>query len=112
MATNRWQVGALYPPGGLNNIAWRQPDGVGGLVYPQDVSGGGYFEVTPFNERTSIFTVGCGHGVNSALVQREYDYNTNQSVALICCEKCGFVQATISPFENALNTVEYPWLVI
>lgn len=111
MPANRWQIGALYPPGGLNGVAWQQPDGVGGLVYPQPQVGGAYESIQPFNERSSIFNPPCGHAINGALVQREFDYDTNSSVALICCQECGFVIYTLEPFEAALSTVYQPWLI-
>lgn len=112
MATNRWILGALYPyPSGLNGVAWKQAAPFA-LVYPQQQTSAEYFEVTPFNEATGIFRSICGHSVMGALVQREYDYNTNQSVALICCPLCGAVNWTVSPFEAALDTVEAPWLVL
>jgi hypothetical protein len=109
---NDWQVGALYPPGGLSGIKWTQPDGVGGLVYPQQITGGAYLSTAPFNERTGVFMAPCGHSMNEPLVQREYDYDTGSSVALICCELCGFVVYTLEPFEAALDTVYQPQLPV
>lgn len=110
--TNNWQVGALYPPGGLNNIKWTQPGGVGTPVYPQPVTGVDYFSTKPFNEKSGVFTAGCGHWMNMPLIQREYDYTTNSSVALILCPTCGYCQSAIEPFEAAFNTVLIPQLVI
>ena len=109
---NNWQVGALYPNGGLNNIAWSQPGGPGTIVYPQQQIGGAYESITPFNEATGMFRAGCGHAMNQALVQREYDYDNDISVALVTCPLCGYVQYSLSPFESALDTVYQPWLVI
>lgn len=109
---NSWQIGTLYPPGGLNNIAWSQPGGPGTPVYPQQEVGGAYESTVPFNERTGMFSAGCGHSMNQALVQREYDYDNDISVALVLCPLCGYTQYSISPFEAALSTVYQPWLVI
>ena len=110
MPSNDWQVGALYPPGGLNNIKWSQPGGVGTLVYPQQQTGVDYFSTTPFSELSGVFNSGCGHSFDEPLVQREYDYNTNQSVALIQCPLCGFIIYTLEPFESALDTITQPQL--
>lgn len=109
---NSWQVGALYPPGGLNNIAWTQPGGIGTQVFPAQIVGGSYESTEPFNERSGIFNCGCGHSQNQALIQREFDYDTNQSVALVCCPLCGFVSYTLTPFEAVLDTVYQPITVV
>jgi hypothetical protein len=109
---NDWQVGALYPPpGGLGGF-WKQPGGVGTLVYPQQQTGVDYFSTTPFSELSGVFSAPCGHFMNEPLVQREYDYTAGQSVALICCELCGFVVYTLSPFEAALDTTFQPVLPV
>jgi hypothetical protein len=110
MPSNAWQIGALYPPGGLNGVAWFQPAGVGGQVFPGPVTSVNYYETTPFSERSGVFAPACGHSVNMPLIQREWDYNTNSSVALCCCPECGFVCYTLEPFEAALNTVFQPQL--
>ena len=112
MPSNDWQIGALYPPGGLNNIKWSQPGGVGTPVYPQQQTGVDYFSSHPFSELSGQFSVGCGHFCNMPLVQQEYDYVTESSVALICCPLCGYVQYTLEPFESALSTVYQPQLPI
>lgn len=117
MPSNSWQVGVPYPMpptvgalGGLNKL-WRQPGGPGTLVYPQQQVGSNYFSTQPFSELSGIFSGPCGHSFDQPLVQREYDYGTQSSVALICCMLCGYVIYTLEPFESALNTVEQPWLV-
>jgi hypothetical protein len=109
---NSWQVGALYPPGGLNNIAWQQPGGVGTQVFPAQQTSVDYFAVTPFSELTGVFSSPCGHFENYPLIQQEFDYETGSSVALVCCPLCGYVVYTIEPFELALNPVANPQLPI
>ena len=109
---NQWAIGELYPSGGLNNVKWSQPGGPGTLVYPQQQLGGEYLEIKPFNEFSGIFTAGCGHSQDEALIQREYDYVNQTSVALICCQLCGYVQYTLSPFEAALDTVFHTITII
>jgi len=116
MPANTWEIGALYPPGGLNNIKWSQPSGVGGIVYPQQQVSADYYignqAITPFSELTGIFSVQCGHFCNYPLIQQEWDFENDISVALICCPICGFVQYTLSPFSAALDTVAEPQLPI
>ena len=112
MASNAWEIGALYPAGGLNNVQWSQPGGVGTQVCPAQQTGVDYLSIQPFSELTGQMSAGCGHFFNQPLIQREYDYDTESSVALLCCAVCGYVQAAIEPFEAALNPVNYPMLVI
>jgi hypothetical protein len=113
MPQNNWAVGQLYPPpNGLSNIKWSQPGGPGTLVYPQQQSGGAYESIQPFNEFSGVFRSPCGHSMNEALVQREYDFENETSVALICCELCGYVVYTLAPFEAALSTVYQPQLPV
>lgn len=112
MPSNAWQIGALYPAGGLSNIKWSQPGGVGTLVFPQQQTGVAYLSTKPFSELSGIFACPCGHFCNYPLVQREWDYATSSSVALICCPLCGYVVYTMAPFESALSTVYQPQLSI
>lgn len=112
MPANRWQIGTLYPEGGLNNINWSQPGGPGTQVFPQQQVGVDYISIDPFNELTGIMSVGCGHFINTPLIQREYDYDTGESVALCTCPLCGYIQEAIEPFEAALDTVAIPQLII
>lgn len=109
---NTWQVGALYPPGGRNNVAWSQPGGVGTQVFPQQQTGVDYFAVTPFSELTGMMSSGCGHFLMTPLIQREYDYDTEKSVALLCCPLCGYVNSYLEPFEAALDTVYQPQVIV
>lgn len=102
MATNDWKIGALYYPGGIGGF-WQQPDGVGGLVYPQQVTGNSSILTTePFNELTGTYVFACGHSANECMVVRDWNYETNMSVALLMCPLCSFVQRTIEPFEDAV----------
>ena len=112
MTQNSWAIGQLYPKGGLHGIAWQQPGGPGTQVFPAQQTGSDYFSIKPFSELSGVFSSLCGHSLNAPLVQREFDYTTGQSVALICCALCGIVNYVIEPFEAALNTVEQPWLVV
>jgi hypothetical protein len=111
MPTNDWAQGALYPlNGGLGGF-WKQPV-PGGIVYPQQATGVDYFSTKPFSELTGVFNSLCGHSLNYPLIQREYDYDTSSSVALVCCCLCGVVNWTIEPFEAILDTVYIPTTVV
>jgi len=113
MPSNDWVVGGLYPyPKGLNGVDWQQPAGLGTQVFPAPVTGTDYFSTQAFSELSGVFRPGCGHSVNAPLVQREWDYVNDTSVALICCPECGFLAYIMSPFEAALNTVYQPQLPI
>lgn len=111
MAQNAWEIGALYPPGGLNNVKWSQPGGVGTQVFPAQQTSVDLLDITPFSELTGLMSAGCSHYFDEPLVQREFDYTENSSVALVCCPLCGYVQTAIEPFEAALSTVSYPMLI-
>jgi hypothetical protein len=79
-------------------------------VYPQQQTGVDYFSTKPFSELSGLYSSPCGHFSNMPWVQREYDFETSSSVALICCPLCGIVVYIIEPFEAALNTVWQPQL--
>lgn len=100
--TNDWSLYNLYPPnGGIGGI-WSQPVPEG-LVYPQQVTANSnLFTTLPFSELTGQYVGSCGHSFNACQVFREYDYENETSVALLCCGTCGCVQRTIAPFEAAL----------
>lgn len=117
MPANDWVVNGLYPPPkGIGQI-WSQPDGPGGLVFPQQVTASSdLLSIKPFSETTGVYIGSCGHSFNMCTVFREYDYDNETSVALLCCNLCGCVQRTIVPFEAALignsgallNSILYP----
>jgi hypothetical protein len=101
--TNDWSLYNLYPPnGGIGGI-WTQPI-AGGLVFPQQVTANSnLFTTEAFSELTGQFVFSCGHSGNMIYCVREYDYENEISVALLCCCLCGTVQRTISPFEAAVT---------
>lgn len=103
MPSNDWTVGALYIPGGPGGF-WTQPDGIGGLVYPQQVTGNSdQLSIKPYNELTGTYVFGCGHSVNQAQVYTDWDYETGMTVALVCCPMCSFCQRFISPASDAIG---------
>jgi len=105
MPTNDWQVGLQYDKK-WNNVAWTQPGGVGTKVYPQQVTGNSDLLTNePFSELSGTFLFGCGHSVNQVLLQIDWNYDTDEQVALICCPTCSFVQRVISPATLAYNTL-------
>lgn len=111
MPANAWALGALYPPGGLNGVAWKQPGGPGTQVFPQQQTSVDLLSITPFSELTGVMFSGCGHSIDQPLIQTEFDYETNESCALICCPMCGYVNWVVEPASAALDTVQYPMLI-
>ena len=113
MATaNRWAIGELYNLGYQNGVAgfWTQPGGPGTPVYPTQQNAAPWPEYPipglVIQEYSPWFSPGCGHSVKTLECIREWDYDTNMSVALICCNICTYVQRTIEPFEEWLNPIQ------
>jgi hypothetical protein len=114
MATNRWQIGALYQPGGPNGI-FSQPGGIGTAVYPTQQNSQPWLDWPVvgliINEYVPWWSPGCGHSIKTWKVIREWDYETSMSVALVCCEVCTYVQSKVEPFEEWLNPIQYAILI-
>lgn len=113
---NDWAIGKLYIPNGGPGGFWKQPV-PGGLVYPQQVTGNAsILTVLPFNEKTGTYVFGCGHSVDYVTVYTDYDFTIDETVALLACPMCSFVQRAISPASDALmgsqgslqNAILYP----
>lgn len=99
-----WILGALYLPGGPGGF-WTQPDGPGGLVYPQQqTANSDLLSVVPFTELSGQYTGICGHSFNSPTIFRDYDYDNDVSVALITCPLCSCILRAVSPYEVVLQT--------
>lgn len=116
MTANRWAVGELYYPGGPPGTGYfTQPGGPGTAVFPTQQNG------TPWTDWPVVGLViqeyqpwwapGCGHSIKEWTVIREWDYETNQSVALVTCRVCSYVQSTVEPFEEWLNPIQYAILI-
>lgn len=105
MPSNDWQLGVQWDPR-WNNIAWSQPDGPFGKVYPQEVQANSdLFSQVPFSELTGTYPFGCGHTADQVMLQIDYDYDTSQQVALILCPLCTYVSRVISPASAAYNPI-------
>jgi hypothetical protein len=109
---NRWQIGALYY-GGLQNGQpfWTQPGGIGTIVYPQPQNGpwtdypiGG---LTINETGFAWWLPGCGHSIQAWRLIQEFDYDTNQSVMLITCPSCSWVQNVLSPASEAYDPISH-----
>lgn len=117
MATPNYEIGALYiQPSGPNGY-WSQPDGVGGLVYPQQVTASSdQLSVKPYSELTGTYIFGCGHSQMSGTIYFDVDVDDGIRVALICCALCSFLQRIIKPWSDAVygpvsdlqNAILYP----
>lgn len=116
MATNRWQIGALYYPGGPPPTSYfTQPGGIGSKVYPTQKNAEPWpdFPVPGMiiNEYVPWWSPNCGHSISEWLIIREYDYDENVDCALICCRVCSYCQAVYRPFSSWLNPIEHAIIV-
>lgn len=108
MATqNRWQIGVMYGNGYVNGQPFfQQPNGPGTAVFPTEQNGQPWSAwpaagVIPFQEYNPWWSPGCGHSIKFWKIIREFDYDTNQSVALVVCSTCQFVvSAHYQPFDT------------
>jgi len=103
-------VGTLLYPN-YNNIAWSQPAGKNGQVFPTQANN------TPFTAfpvpgmvidevGMSLWPVwGCGHGTDVARIFKDFDTDTQTQCAVIACPLCSYVQYLISPYENATSSI-------
>lgn len=102
MEVGVWQIGALYIPGGLPGY-FTQPGGVGTQVFPAQVQASSdYLSIKPFSELSGVYFFGCQHSANEVMVFRDIHPDTKESVALLCCPLCSYLQRTITPYEDAL----------
>lgn len=114
--TNTWQLGTMYTQGIVNGLPFfTQPDGPGTTVFPHQANAEPWPEYPIpgliINEYVPWWAPGCGHSIKFFKIIRDFDYNTNISVALVCCSVCTYVQSTIEPFEEYLNPIEHAIIV-
>jgi hypothetical protein len=113
MATqqNRWAIGEMYY-GGLvgGQVFFTQPLGPSTAVTPSQQNSQPWTDWPVvgliINEYSPFWAPGCGHSCKELAIVREFDYETNKSVALICCNICYYVQRVIEPFEEWLNPIQ------
>lgn len=109
------EIGTLYnPPGdaipGTLPSVWRQPGGPGTTVYPQPYdSAAGEFEPPLIPQ--GMYSFQCGHIFNLPAIFEEYDPDTDEQAAIICCPVCTLVQQIIEPYEEYLNYIQNPIVV-
>lgn len=115
MTTNRWTVGLMYYNGLLNGQPFFTQAVPGGQVLPTQQNATPWedypIEGMVIQEYSPWFAPGCGHSIKMWKIIREFDYNTNSSVALICCEICSFVQNYHEPYESILDPIAYAVIV-
>jgi hypothetical protein len=58
------------------------------------------------NEYNPWWSPGCGHSIKFWMVVQEWDYGSGQSVALVCCSVCSYVQNAIEPASEWLNPIQ------
>ena len=106
-------LGALYIPK-WNNIAWSQPGGVGTKVFPQENSGSFGYPVPGIRMEEAgqaLWISGCSHGFDCLQVFRDYDSNTQKSVAVLTCPVCTFILNYVEPYEAIEDVLQYPILI-
>jgi len=113
-APGQVQVGQLFNGGKINGIVvYKQPGGVGTLVYPQfprlfPERYQGYPQ-SPFSYPAQS-SWGCGHAANTAEVFQYFDpYQNNgegEQMCAICCSMCGYVQQilTVEQYHSYIYT--------
>lgn len=109
------ETGLIYNPYGdaiRGTLAspWSQPNGRWTEVFPQQYdSAAGEFEppLIPYG----MYRLGCGHASNILAIFKEYDSDTGEQVALICCPVCTFLQQIISPYATYQNYIDVPIVV-
>lgn len=109
MEVGVYEIGALYiqPHGPDGN--WRQPGGVGTIVFPQQPSGNSdILSILPFSSLTGTYMFGCGHSCNMCQIYKDVDVSDNTPVAILACAQCSFVQRVIKPWSDAfIGSVSY-----
>jgi hypothetical protein len=95
-------------------VAWSQPDGANTTVYPTENTGPFTAYPVPgqmFAENSGMWFFGCGHSVMLPLVFRDYDNMLGESVAVICCPMCTFIQRYQSPYESIQDPFNFPIII-
>lgn len=108
---NRWTIGVMYEQGIVSGVPFfTQPDGPGTIVLPTQANAVPWdaypIQGLILNEYSPWWSPSCGHSIKFWKIFKEWDYDNNESVALVCCSICTFCQSTISPFEEWLNPIE------
>jgi hypothetical protein len=118
MATeNRWAVGTMYGNGYLNGQPFfTQPAGPFTAVLPPTPNNVPWEEYPikglVISAYVPWFSPGCQHAIKQWKMIQEFDYDTNQSVELVCCLICAYVQSShFQPAETWLDALLYPIII-
>lgn len=106
-------VGSLYAPN-FDGIAWSQPGGIGTIVFPQQNTGSfGYpgNQILMQEKGQGLWTSGCQHWWNCMRVARDYNYCTQQSIAVYLCPVCTYVINIVTPYEAIEDPIQFPILI-
>ena len=84
-------------------------------MYPQQNNGpflaypvpGQFFE----EAGEALWRSGCGHGWDCIQVFRDYDSDTDMSVAILACPICTFIINYVEPYERVDDVIQYPILI-
>ena len=108
---NRWALGTMYGGGILNGQPFYvQPEGPFTVVTPSQYSGPWVDYPIPglvITEYVPWWSPGCGHSIKFWKVITEFDYETSQSCALICCSICQYVQNVYEPASEWLQPITH-----
>ena len=116
MPANRWAIGEMYYLGNHNGQPFfTQPNGPGTQVLPSQKNAQPWPDYPipglVINEYVPWWSPGCGHAIKFWSIIREVDIYTNESVALVCCSMCSYVQRVITPWEEWLNPIQQAIIV-
>jgi len=106
--SNSWALGTMYRGGTFNGVpgfftqsAPFQP------VFPQLPQGAPWPEFPGPSQMVFSYGpwigIGCLHWVHEFNIIRDFDYTTGESVALLTCPVCSYIQRAVEPFEAILD---------
>lgn len=107
-------VGGLYITD-YQGTPWSQPGGIGTQVLP--TLGDGPMTSYPvpgqflMPSAQAIWHPGCGHGCDEWQIFRDFDSDTDMSVAVVTCPICSYVVQLIEPYEEIENYFRFPIII-
>jgi hypothetical protein len=108
MPSNSWEVGTMYYGGRLNGTIFFSQSAPFQPVTPAITQGEPWTDFP--GAGSMVFSYGpwimpgCGHPIHEFNVIQEYDYTTNQPVALLTCACCSYIQRAV---PNSSDTELY-----
>lgn len=117
----QYSVGELYLGFKRNGlVVWRQPGGIGTLVYPQLPTAMPWFgeanNESPGDMYSwpmsypALYYFGCGHPLNCPEIYSYYDPYAEEIMAVIVCPMCSYIQSLI-PYTTYQSYLDTPLVV-